>query len=123
MAIGFLALTGIVILAGMVITLSQIMQRLNSADQDNVVMAAPAEPTTTTLASAGQSSSKSYPVIGRAEPDRLLLPQGAVVQQLVPNGGGVYLLVNVPNEGQRIVILDARTGNIRRDIHVENGGK
>ena len=108
-------------------TLAQIMQRLNGADQDNVaqgsILSEPAEPTTTTLASSEQSISKSYPVIGRMDAEKLVLPQGAVVQQLVPNGGGVYLLVEVPHEGQRIVILDARTGSIRRDIRLENSGK
>lgn len=122
-AVGFLALTGVLILSGMVMTLSQIMQRLNTSNQENLIAAAPVEPATTTLASAAHTDASSYPVIGRTNDDRMILPRGAVVQQMVSSAGGVYLLMDVPRDGQRLVVLDAKTGNVRRDIRLQNDGK
>ncbi len=105
-------------------TLSQIMQRLNSADQDNVVASAPAQPAAPTAAAPETTPQAApAPVIGQTNADRLILPKDATVQQIVPHGTSIYMLLDVPHEGQRIVILDTRTGTIRRDIRLDNSGR
>ena len=123
-AVGFLVLTGVLVLSGMAMTLSQIMQRLNSADQDNVVTSAPVQPTVPTAAAPDTAPQATpAPVIGQTNADRLILPKDATVQQIAPYGSSIYLLLVVPHEGQRIVILDTRTGTVRRVIRLDNSGR
>jgi len=123
-AIAFLALTGILIVAGVMMTLSEIMHRLDHADQ---VQTAPApgiqQATQQAISAVANTAPHAYPVPEKNLQAVLDLPAGAVVQQLVPYQEGVYLLVNVPREGQRILILDARNGTVRQDIRVQRGGK
>lgn len=119
-AIGFLALTGVLIVSGMAMTLSDIMQRLDRADQAQVSSAQLHESQQAVRAVAN-TAPHAYPVQGRV--GALSLPAGAVVQQIVPYQDGVYLLVSVPKSGQRILILDANADTIRQDIRLQNGVK
>lgn len=120
-AIGFLALTGVMIAAGMMMTLSEIMQRLEPRDQAQV---ASAEPEVTqseeSISQVANSSLHAYPVPDARGEAALALPAGGIVQQLMPYQGNLYLLVNVPKKGQRILILDAKSGVVRQDIRLQN---
>ena len=120
-AIAFLALTGILLVTGMAMTLSEIMHRLDHADQ---VQTMPAQQESEqAITAVANTSPHAFPVMGGASVAALKLPTGAVVQQIMPYQEGVYLLVNVPREGQRILMLDAHSGAVRQDIRLQNNGK
>ncbi|HRJ12644.1 MAG TPA: hypothetical protein PKW15_05310, partial [Alphaproteobacteria bacterium] len=122
-AIGFLALTGVMIAAGMMMTLSEIMARLEPKDQAQVAAAPDLHETEEAISEVANSSLHAYPVPDARSEAALALPSGAVVQQLMPYQGSVYLLVNVPKKGQRILILDAKSGNVKQDIRLQNAPK
>lgn len=122
-AIGFLALTGIMIAAGMMMTLSEIMQRLEPRDQAQVASTQNIQQSEEAISEVANSSLHAYPVPDARAEAALALPAGGVVQQLMPYQGNVYLLVNVPKQGQRILILDAKSGQVRQDIRLQNAAK
>lgn len=123
-AIAFVALMGVMILAGVALTLSEIMHRLDRADQAQIATVAPPvmQETEQAITAVANTTPHAYPVPGKNE-SALALPVGAVVQQIMPYQDGVYLLVSVPRQGQRILILDARSGAVRQDIRLQNSGK
>ncbi len=123
-AIGFLALIGIMVSVGVMMTLSEIMHRLDGKDQAQVA-AAPVtiQQSAPSIAEVSDASAHAYPVPDARAEAALALPPGGVVQQLMPYQGNVYLLVNVPKKGQRILILDARSGQVRQDIRLQNGDR
>lgn len=121
-AIGFLALTGVLIVSGLAMTLSEIMHRLDSADQVQTAAVPPElRESQQAIRAVANTTPHAYPVQGKN--GSLALPAGSVVQQIMPYQDGVYLLVSVPKSGQRILILDSESGTIRQDIRLQNGGK
>lgn len=124
-AVGFLALLGVLAVTGIMLSLSEIMHRLDRTDQAAEERAAPQQlrETEQAVTAIANTAPHAYPVQERQAEAALALPPGAVVQQLMPYQDGVYLLVSVPREGQRILILDARSGTIRQDIRLENDNK
>ena len=120
-----MALTGVLIVSGMMIALSEIMQRLDHADQAQTAAMPPAQlhETERAITAVANTTPHAYPVTEKNPTAELTLPAGAVVQQIMPYEDGVYMLVSVPHEGQRILILDARAGTLRQDIRLQNGKK
>ena len=119
LAIGFLSVLGVVIVAGVGLTLTEIMQRLDGPAQAQV--AGTVEEQAPAISEVATSTLRAYPVLDDADGSAALaLPRGGVVQQLMPYQGNVYLLVDVPKRGQRILILDANSGKIKQDIRLQN---
>ncbi len=102
----FSIVMGIFILASLVYVVSQIMHRLDDKAQAPNAAAVVAD--SATLPPSQLISKFSG----------LELPAGAQIMQLVPNGAQLIIWVRVPQEGERLIMVDTRRAQVTGEMRV-----